>query len=301
MMADFTTLVTGLTFTECPRWHDGRLYFSDFHSHRVLAVACEGPHIGVLETIAKLDGQPGGFGWLPDGSMLIASKHERHVLQRESDGTLHLYADLTSIAPWHVNDMLVDSAGRAWVGNYGFDLDGGAPVKLTGIICVDTDRHASMVTGGLGFPNGMAITPDGRTLIVAESVMNRLTSFDLMGPSLSNRRTWAAFGEIPKSMDTAEIMAQVEVIPDGICLDAEGAVWVADVVHHRLIRVAEGGTILDQRETCGIPAFACMLGGEDRRTLFACVAPSFVEAEAAANPRSAVLMTRVEVPGAGLP
>jgi sugar lactone lactonase YvrE len=306
-MAEFTTLVRGLSFPESPRWRDGRLYFSDFHTHRVLAVDPENP--GAIETIVELAGefagQPGGFGWMPDGRMLIASKHERRVLRRELDGTLAVHADLSDVAPWHVNELVVDRAGRAWVGNYGFDLDGGAPLRMTGLICVATDGagvvQARKVTDGLGFPNGMAITPDGRMLIVAESFRNRLTGFDMDGACLSNRRTWAAFGDEPSSIDVEEIMKSAEVIPDGICVDAEGAVWVADVTHARLIRVAEGGAILEERGTNGIHAFACMLGGDDGRTLFACVAPSFVEAEAAAHHRAELLMTRVLVPGAGLP
>jgi sugar lactone lactonase YvrE len=302
-MAEFTTLVGGLSFPESPRWRDGRLYFSDFHTHRVLAVDPEKP--SKVETIATLAGQPCGIGWLPDGRMLVTSKHERLVMRMETDGSLVVHCDLTELAPASVNDMLVDRSGHAWVGNYGFDLDGGEALKKTGVIGVWTDGagvvQTRMVTGGLGFPNGMVMTPDGRTMIVAETFQNRLTAFDVDGGCLSNRRTWAAFGAEPKTTNAEEIFTSAEVVPDGICLDAEGAVWVADVMHARVIRVVEGGEILEEIGTGGRKAFACMLGGADGKTLFACVAASFVDAEAAAEHRGEVLMTRVSVPGAGLP
>ena len=147
----------------------------------------------------------------------------------------------------------------------------------------------------------MVLTPDRRTLIVAETLMNRLSAFSVRGDSLSDRRIWAAFGEPPRSTTVPEILEQAAVVPDGICLDAEGAVWVADVFNHRLIRVIEGGTIVEDRRTDGVIVFACMLGGEDGRTLFACAAPTFNEAEASLNHRASILMTQVQVPHAGLP
>jgi sugar lactone lactonase YvrE len=302
-MAEFKTIVSTLSFPESPRWRDGRLYFSDFHTHRVLAMNPKEP--GNLETIATLSGQPGGIGWLPDGRMLVASKHERVVMRQETDGAMVVHCDLTGVAPGSINDMLVDRTGHAWVGNYGFDLDGGEALKKTGLIGIWTDGAgvalARMVTGGLGFPNGMAMTPDGRMMIVAETFQNRLTAFDVDGGCLTNRRTWAAFGDEPNGTDANEIMATAEVVPDGICLDAEGAVWVADVMHARVIRVAQCGEILEEIGTNGVKAFACMLGGTDGRSLFACVAPSFIDAEAAADHRGAILMAQVAVPGVGLP
>jgi sugar lactone lactonase YvrE len=147
----------------------------------------------------------------------------------------------------------------------------------------------------------MVLTPDHRTLIVAETMMNRLSAFTVTGDSLSERRSWATFGSPPTSTDVPEILQQAAVVPDGICLDGEGAIWVADVFHNRLIRVAEGGTILEELKTDGVSVFACMLGGEDGRTLFACAAPTFDEAEASQNHRASILMTRVQVPHAGLP
>ncbi len=296
-MSEFQPLITGLSFTECPRWHQGRLYFSDFYTYRVLAVAED----GTTEVIAHVPGQPSGLGFLPDGRMLIVSMRDRKIMRRETDGSLVVHADLSSLAPWHVNDMLVDYDGRAWVGNFGFDLTGGAKVCTTVLICVEQDGSARVVAGGLGFPNGMAMTPDGRTLIVGETTMNRLSAFDVTAGSLGQRRNWAAFGDAPTSSDFTELLGQVDVAPDGICLDAEGAVWVADVKKNRLIRVAEGGRILHELHTEGTCVYACMLGGEDGHTLFACVAPTFHEHEASAHHHAEIWKTTVKTPRAGLP
>ena len=296
-MGGFTTLIDGLSFTECPRWRDNRLWISDFYTFRVLAVSMDGS----AETVAEVAQQPSGLGWLPDGRMLIVSMRDRRILRREDDGSLVLHADLSHLAPWHLNDMVVDSAGRAYVGNFGFDLMGGAAARTTNLIRVDPDGSTTVAADDLGFPNGMVITPDGSTLIVAESFGNRLTAFSIDADgSLSGRRDWAVFGPRPSSDDVAAALATAAVVPDGICLDADGAVWVADAAHGRLLRVTEGGAILDELEG-PMGLFACMLGGADGRTLFACAAPSFAEHEAAADHRAAILMTEVAVPHAGLP
>jgi sugar lactone lactonase YvrE len=273
------------------------LYFSDFYTHRVLAVGMG----GAAETIAAIPNQPSGLGFLPDGRLLIVSMRDRKLLRREADGTLVEHADLSALAPWHLNDMLVDGEGRAWVGNFGFDLMSGEPATTTVLIQVEPDGSTSVAADGLGFPNGMVLTPDGRTLIVAESMMNRLSAFVVTNGTLGERRTWASFGETPTTTDVTEALGQVAVAPDGICLDAEGAVWVADAAHARLIRVAEGGQILDERTNDGVGLFACMLGGDDGRTLFACAAPTFHEHEASANHQAAIIFTTVDVPHAGLP
>lgn len=295
-MSEFTKLAGGFAFTECPRWRDGRLYFSDQHGHKVFAVDMN----GAVEMLAHVPQRPSGLGFLPDGRMLIVSMCDRKVMRREPDGTLVVHADLAELAAGDTNDMLVDGEGRAWVGNFGFDLHGGEPARTAALICVEPDGSAHVAAEGLGFPNGMVLTPDGRMLIVAETLMNRLSAFDVAGGRLGERRTWAAFGDAPTSTDVSEIVAHAEVVPDGICLDAEGAVWVADLAHSRLIRVAEDGRIL-QDLTTPMPPFACMLGGEDGRTLFACVAPTFHEGEVKALMNSSILMTRVDVGHAGLP
>jgi sugar lactone lactonase YvrE len=296
-MPKFKTLVSGLSFTECPRWHDGRLYFSDFYTRRVFAVALD----GTKEIIAEMPGQPSGLGFLPDGRMLIVSMRDRKIMLRELDASLVEYADLSDLAPGHLNDMLVDYQGRAWVGNFGFDLMGGAEATTTNLICVDPDGRSKVAAGGLGFPNGMVLTPNGNTLIVAETTMNRLSAFDVARGVVGRQWTWAAFGDPPASTDFAELFRQVDVAPDGICLDAEGAIWVADAKNGRLLRVAEGGSVLDELKTDGLGVFACMLGGTDGRTLFVCVAPTFHDAEASAKHRAAIWMTDVDVPRAGLP
>ena len=295
-MPEFTKLVGGFAFTECPRWHNGHLYFSDQHGYRVYQSSID----GFTDDIAIVPNRPSGLGFLPDGRLLIVSMCDRRILRLEDDGSLSLHADLSSLAPGDINDMLVDHEGRAWVGNFGFDLHGGASSCTTCLICVEPDGSAHIAAEGLGFPNGMVLSPDGRTLIVAETLMNRLSAFDVRDGQLGPRRTWAAFGDAPKSTDVDEILAHSAVVPDGICLDAEGAVWVADLMHHRLLRVAEGGHILQELSTPLSP-FACMLGGDDGRTLFICVAPTFHEAEAKTLMNSSVLMTRVEDPQAGLP
>ena len=239
-MAEFRKLIGGLAFTECPRWHDGRLYFSDQHSYRVFAVSLDGS----AEVIAHIPQRPSGLGFLPDGTLLIVSMLDRRIMRHERGGSLALYADLAALAAGDTNDMLVDHQGRAWVGNFGFDLHGGAPACTTCLIRVEPDGSAHVAAEGLGFPNGTVLTPDGRTLIVAETLANRLSAFEVNDGKLGARRTWAAFGQPPTSTNVSEIIAQADVVPDGICLDAEGAVWVADITHSRLIRVAEGGRIL---------------------------------------------------------
>lgn len=296
-MRAFTPLIGGLSFTECPRWRDGRLYISDFYTHRVLAVSLDGK----AETIAHVPNQPSGLGFLSDGRLLIVSMRDRKVLRLETGGSLAVHADLSALAPWHLNDMLVDHEGRAWVGNFGFDLEGSGPARSTVLICVEPDGSSRIAADGLGFPNGMVLTPDGSTLIVAETTMNRLSGFPVSGGSLGERRTWAAFGDPPSSTDIGTLTRQATVAPDGICLDADGAVWVADALRGRLLRVAEGGGILEELGVNGLGVFACMLGGDDGRTLFACAAPTFREAEASARHKATVFMTRVEVPHAGLP
>lgn len=284
-------LAGGLHFGEAPRWHDGVLWFSDFFDYAVKTVDLEG-HIAVKLSMAD---RPSGLGWMPDGSMLIVSMTARALL-RLDQGRLALHADLSGIATFHCNDMVVDTAGRAYVGNFGFDLDTNEINGTLGevlathagatIARVDLDGSVHAAADGLMFPNGTVITPDGRTMIVAESFANRLTAYDVADDgSLSNRRLWADLGTRT---------------PDGICLDADGAIWVANPIINECFRVGEGGDILDVIETDN-RCFACMLGGPDRRTLFMLTSRYSLAVEAAVHRTGNVLVADVDVPGAGLP
>ncbi|MBQ0923963.1 SMP-30/gluconolactonase/LRE family protein [Saccharopolyspora endophytica] len=296
MDRDISTVADGFSFLECPRWHDGRLWVSDFYTHRV--VATDGR--GAVEEVAEVPGQPAGIGFLPDGRALIASMRDKRLLVRETDGRLTEHADLSGLAPGVLNDMLVDERGRAYVGDFGFDLMAGAPMRDTGLTRVDPDGTATSVAEDLRFPNGMVLLPGG-VLVVAETFAGRLTAFDVAEDgSLRDRRVWAAFGEAPDTDDVEQALGALAVGPDGLCSDAEGAIWVADALHARVLRVREGGEVLDEIST-GAGVFACMLGGEDGRTLFLCTAPSFAEHERRPAREAELRAVRVEVPRAGLP
>lgn len=276
------TLLDGLTFPEAPRWHDGRLWFSDFYTHRVLTVTPE----GAVETILEVPQRPSGLGWTPDGALLVVSMLDRRLLRVER-GTTRVLADLSAVATGPCNDMVVDGRGRAYVGNFGYDRHKGEPPRTTCLARVDPDGRVSRAAEDLFFPNGTVITPDGRTLIVGETQAHRLTAFDVAPDGqLDNRRVWASLDE--------------NVFPDGICLDAEGAIWVSDARGFALVRVREGGKIDGTVSTGTRYAFACMLGGADRRTLFVCTSTG--SGPAMADKRDGAIETvRVDVPGAGLP
>jgi sugar lactone lactonase YvrE len=277
------TVIDGLVFAEAPRRHDGRLYFSDMHAQQVIALSANGEH----EVIAVVPNDPSGLGWLPDGRMLIVSMRDRRVLRQEPDGTLVEHANLWDLAPYHCNDMVVDALGRAYVGNFGFDLHERETPRPTTIVAVEPDGRAHVVAHDLAFPNGTVITPDGGTMIVGESMAGRLTAFDIAADgSLSNRRLWA-------QLDGA--------VPDGICLDAEGAVWSACPLTGRVLRVAEGGEVLQVVDTGRGGAFACMLGDDDRRTLYVCTASTSDPEKCKERRDSRVERIRVDVPGSGLP
>ena len=300
-MADraIRTVLEGMSYLEGPRWHDGRVYVSDFYTGDVVAVDLEGA--GDRETITNVPAQPSGLGWMPDGSMLVVSMRDRRVLRVRAGGAAEVHADLSALAPWHLNDMVVDSRGRAYVGNFGFDLMSGAPMRAAGIIRVDPDGSATVVAEDLMFPNGTVILPDARTLIVAETLGGRLTAFDVADDgSLSNRRVWAKLSETPDTEDLGELIAAGGVAPDGAALDAEGAIWAADAIGGRVLRVREGGEVVDEIAP-GTGVFACALGGADGRTLLMCAAPSFAEHERRDTREAVLLACEVDVPRAGLP
>jgi sugar lactone lactonase YvrE len=294
---EITTVLTDFSFLECPRWHEGRIWFVDFYTYRVLSATADG---GDLRTEAEVPGQPSGLGWLPDGRLLVVSMRDARLLRRETDGTLVTHAELAGHVTGLANDMVVDADGRAFVGNFGFDLMKGAPIATAGLVRADPDGTVTTVAEDLWFPNGSVITDDN-VLLVDETFGNRITAFDLTRDGeLANRRAWATFGDLPSDRELPAALGQVVVAPDGCCLDAEGALWVADGLGGRLIRVREPGEIVDQI-VVGSGVYACMLGGDDGRTLFACAAPDFDENARSAAREAQLLAIRVDVPHAGRP
>ena len=248
------TLVDGLAFAECLRWHDGRLYFSDMHAQRVLAVDMQGR----AEVICELDDRPGGLGWLPDGRLLVVAMTTRRLYRLDRDG-LRVAADLAPRVPWYLNDMAVDPRGNAYIGNIGFDYFGGEAFRPATLWLVEPGGAMRPVADDVYSPNGPAITPDGRTLIVAESSAARLTAFDIAADgSLANRRIWA---ELPGG------------VPDGIALDGAGRVWSAMFGGKALWLSAEGRGVI-ARHAIERDCYACSVGGTDMRSLFVATATS---------------------------
>jgi len=274
-------LAEGLAFGEGPRWRDGKLWLSDMHNHVVLTV----DERGHKETIVDVPNQPSGLGWLPDGRLLVVSMTDRKLMRLDPGG-LEEVADLSDLATFHCNDMVVDALGRAYVGNFGADISAGAPGKTAVLALVTPAGRTRVVADELAFPNGAVITPDGRTLIIAETFAMRLTAFQIAADgSLGDRR----------------VFAQVDgMTPDGICLDAEGAIWATSPLSGEVLRVHDGGRVSERFKPSRSP-YACMLGGDDRRTLFVLTADGH-EPEACRDSQSGLVeFTGVAVPGAGLP
>ena len=284
------TLMKGLTFGEGPRWYENKFYFSDFYSHKVYSLDLSGKH----EVIVEIPNQPSGLGWTPDGTMLIVSMKDRKLMSFK-DGLLTERADLTELSGFHCNDMVVDIDGNAFIGNFGFNTYDGEEIKPTNLILVKPGEEPVLAADNLFFPNGTVITPDNKTLIVGETYAARLTAFDKSEDgSLSNRRIWA---DLKVNAEEGTVP-----LPDGMCIDEEGAIWVASPSTAEVIRVHEGGMI-SERIPVQTNAFACMLGGEDRRTLFICTSNgSGVDPEAALREKSGKIeITQVDVPGCGKP
>jgi sugar lactone lactonase YvrE len=281
-MPELKTLLTGLAMGESPRWHAGRLWLSDWGAQEVVATDLA----GTREVIAQVPSVPFCIDWLPDGRLLIVAGGQVRLLRMEPDGAPVTHAELTSISdkPW--NEIVVDGRGNVYLNNIGFNFPGGefAP----GVIALVTpDGAVRQVVDGLAFPNGMAVTPDNATLVVAESYSNCLTAFDIAPDgSLTNRRVWADLGGD---------------YPDGICIDADNAIWYADVPHQHCVRVREGGEIL-QTIKLDRGCFACALGGANKRTLFI-VANDWggPESMAGGARQGQVIMADAHAPGAGWP
>lgn len=286
-MSRVELLADGLRFAEGPRWHGGKLWFSDMYDHAVKTVDLDGR----VETKIEIAGQPSGIGWLPDGTLLLVSMLDRSILRLEID-RLVVHADLRRVATWHCNDMVVDSVGRAYVGNFGFDLHAAetagdfSAMTPAAMAVVERNGAVSVAAGDLLFPNGAVITADGSTLVVAESIGRRLTAFDRASDgTLSNRRVWA---DLPGR------------IPDGICLDETGAIWVANAAAPECIRVVEGGAIVDVIDT-EQHCYACMLGGPEGTTLFMLTAGSAHPAATTTSRSGRILVSEVGSRHAGLP
>jgi sugar lactone lactonase YvrE len=274
-------LLSGIAFGEQPRWHDGRLWFSDWGLREVIAVDLDGQS----EVMARAPSFPCCADWLPDGRLLVVSGGEGLLLRQESDGSLVTHADLNEAStPPAGNELVVDGRGNAYVNGGGFDLMAGEPFAPGVIALATPDGRVRQAADDLAFPNGMLITPDNATLIVAESYAKRLTAFDIGADGeLASRRVWADLGD---------------GIPDGICLDADAAVWYGDVPNKRCVRVREGGEVLETIEL-DRGCFACALGGPDRRTLFMMATEWNGPERMFAEPRTGQVLT-TEAPAAGV-
>ncbi|HEX4009935.1 MAG TPA: SMP-30/gluconolactonase/LRE family protein [Solirubrobacteraceae bacterium] len=282
-MSDVRVLIDGLVFGEQPRWHEGRLWFSDWGTQEVIAVDMDGGS----EVMAKGRGFPLCVDWLPDGRLLLVSAGEGLLLRQAPDGSWQTHGDLRSASdPPAGNELVVDGRGNAYVNGGGFDLMAGEDFAPGVVALVAPDGSARQVADGLAFPNGMLIMPDDRTLIVGESYARRLTAFDIATDGgLENRRVWAELGD---------------GVPDGICADAENAVWYADVPNQRCVRVREGGEVLDTIEL-DRACFACALGGPDRATLFMIANLWQGPENMLQGHNTQVLTARAPAPGGGRP
>lgn len=281
-MVTWELVVGGIDFAEGPRWRAGRLWYSDFYQRTISSVGGDGD---VRVEHGDLPDRPSGLGWMPDGTLLAVFMTTRRVM-RAVGRSLVEHADLRGIAAWHCNDMVVDDRGNAYVGNFGFDLERRASFATADLALVRPDGTAEVAAPAMRFPNGSVITPDGSTLIVGQSFGGDFVAFSIAGDgTLTNRRPWA---EIPGTA------------PDGCCLDTAGGIWFADALGSQVVRVEEGGTVTDRVPTPQ-PAFACMLGGDDGRTLFALCAPGSHPDQVAGRAAGAIHAARVEHPHAGLP
>jgi sugar lactone lactonase YvrE len=280
----------GFSFTEGPRWHEGALWFSDFYMHRV--IRWDG---GTFRTVCEVSGQPSGLGFTPDGDLLVVSMLDRRLLRLRA-GVLEVVADLTVHFPGPANDMCVDAAGRAYIGNDGHVN----PLQPTVLVRVDADGAVSVAATDVVTPNGVVVSQDGRLLLLAESFAGRVSAWDVLPDgSLVNRRVWANFG-VPRLAGTlGEARKHVLMIADGITLDAAGNLWIADAAGSGVWCVAEGGNVVDHVDTGPYTAYSAVLGGDDGRSLFITAGPALDDIHQDGREQSVILMARVDVPGAG--
>jgi sugar lactone lactonase YvrE len=292
------TLTDGGTFFEGARWREGRWWVSDFYANRVITVDPDGR----VQEAMRVE-QPSGLGWLPDGSLLAVSMTGHAVWRRAPDGEVLLHADLSEFSRGEANDMVVGASGIAYVGNYGFDLMAGEAPAQAALIRVDPDGTVTRAADGLHFPNGSMITPDGGTLLVAETIAARISAFAIAeNGSLGERSVWGQIAPTPALSTLEEVLPLVDFAPDGCTLDTEGCVWAADSLHRRCARLAPGGAILEEIPSPdGLVFYGVMLGGDDGRTLLICAAPDWREERPAGERASVLFTTRVEAPHAGLP
>ena len=281
---DATVVLEGLGFGEAPRWRGDRLWFADFHSKQVMTRTMDGS----VDVVTTVPGTPGGLGFLPDGTPVVVSQEDFKLLTIGDNGALSEFADLSPYCRGCANDLLVDPLGRCYVGHHGFDFFGGAPLQTASLVLVTDDDRVQEVADDMTFPNGMALTPDGKTLIVAESFANRLTAFTVGADgTLSDRRVWAQLGK--------------QWTPDGICLDSDGAVWAGNPLEGAFVRVREGGDITHRVRVEPKWAVACALGGPDGRTLFGFTAETTLDDMPQGISRGRLETVKVELPGTGLP
>lgn len=292
-----TVISDGHLFLEAPRWHDGALYASDFFTKQVLRWGRPGQP---PEEVCRVEEMPAGLAWDPDDRLMVVSMLDRRVLRLDDEGLVEV-ASVWERASWHCNDMVVDADGRAYVGNFGWDEGTDPHIKSTDLLRIDPDGSVTVAAEDLVCPNGMSITPDGGTLLVNETFAARVTAFDRASDgSLSNRRAWAVFAESPP-LTLPEVLALDVILPDGMALDAEGALWLGDCRGSGSARVAEGGELLDFVSTGDHAAFAVALSDEDSPSLFLCTNIPYGKGDWTAAHQGAMRRCPVEVPRAGLP
>ena len=286
----FEILGTGFSFTEAPRWHKGALWFSDFYTHRVMR--WDGT---TFHTVCEVPGQPSGLGFSPEGELLVVSMVERRLLRWRA-GVLEIVAELADHFPGLANDMWVDAAGRAYIGNDG-QLN---PLEPTVLVRCDPDGAVVVAATDVVTPNGVVVSPDGKLLLLAESFAGRISAWDVRSDgSLVDRRVWANFGMPRTARNVAEARKHTLMITDGITLNASGQLWVADAAGSGVWCIAEGGSVVDHVDTGPYTAYSAVLGGDDGKNLFITAGPALDDIHQDGRDQSVILVAKVDVPGAG--